>query len=191
MSIAEHVSVFVAIVIGLAVSTLALNFHKLATAGARVRWDWLSPLLAVLMLFITVSYWWASFYWHAGARTLTIAAFLPDLLRVLLLFLAVAATLPDEVPAGGIDLRAFYFERARYIWTVQTLNVALSIAINLGQTPPAASAWGWLVGIGFNGLLLVAFPVLIVTRRAWAHGLVIVGTFVISAGINLVERIGA
>ena len=71
--------------IGLAVSTLAINFHKLMTARAPVRWDWLSPLLALLMLFVTVSYWWASYSWHTGAKTLSIAAFLPDPDRALVL----------------------------------------------------------------------------------------------------------
>lgn len=190
MSIAEHISVFVAIVIGLAVSTLAINFHKLMTATGPVKWDWLSPMLAAFMLFVTVSYWWASFYWHAGAKTLTVAAFLPDLINVLLLFLTVAAVLPDEVPKQGIDLREFYFRRARYIWTVQTLNVAVSIVINLCRYPPGATLSGWIADVGFSGVLLIAFAALIFTRKVWAHGLVIAGTMTISAAINLVERIG-
>ena len=145
----------------------------------------------MLMLFVTVSYWWASYSWHTGAKTLSIAAFLPDLANVVLLFLAVAAILPDEIPAEGIDLRAFYLARARYLWTVQTLAVAMGIAINLARHPPAPTLAGWIAGVGFNAVLLVAFAGLIVTRRVWVHGAVIVGTLAISLAINLVERIGA
>ena len=41
MSVANYVSVFSAIIIGLAVADLATSFHKLMRNRDRVRWDWL------------------------------------------------------------------------------------------------------------------------------------------------------
>ena len=57
MSLVERVAVLVAIVLGLALAELGTSFHRLMRAGERVRWDWMSPALAVLMLLQTVQFW--------------------------------------------------------------------------------------------------------------------------------------
>ncbi len=40
MSIAEHVIVFISIIIGLAVGDLLVSFHRLLRERRRVRWAW-------------------------------------------------------------------------------------------------------------------------------------------------------
>lgn len=190
VSITEHVSVFIAIVIGLAVSVLATNFYRLLVAGRRVKWDWLSPLLATLMLFVTVSYWWASFYWYAQARTLTVGAFLPDLTNVILVFLAVAGVLPESVPARGLDLRRFYLDRAPYVYTMLALGIAEACAINVYRFAKANTLQGWIDALGVNPLYMVMFAVLIFTRRVWLHTLILTIALTGSVSINLGASIG-
>jgi len=46
---------------------------------------------------------------------ITIGGFLPLLIGLILLFLLTAATLSDEVPAEGLDLRDFYAENRGFI----------------------------------------------------------------------------
>jgi hypothetical protein len=190
MTIAEHLSVFVAIVIGLAFSTLAMNLHRLLVAGRAVKWDWLTPLLAIFMLFVTVSYWWASFYWHAKAEALTIGQFIPDLINLMLFFLAVAAVLPEHVPEEGLNLRAFYFERARYVWALMVLTVLVAGLTNAVRNPAGTSAHDWIVGVGLNIACAALFALLTVSKRVWLHGAVLVIALAVSIGINLGQTIG-
>lgn len=190
MTIAEHLSVFVAIVIGLAFSTLATNLHRLLVAGRRVKWDWLTPLLATFMLFVILSHWWASYYWHAKDQILTIGQFLPDLLNLMLFFLAVAGVLPESVPEEGIDLRAFYFERARYVWTLLALTVLAAAATNAATNPPGTSLHDWFVGVGLNLGFAALVALLIVSRKVWLHGLVLVSVLIVSVAVNLGQTIG-
>jgi hypothetical protein len=174
MSTTEYVSVFVAIIIGLAVADLLLSLHKLLRAGPRVKWDWLTPALALQMLLLTVSFWWVSHNWYQGVRTMSVAEFLPDLAVFMLLFLTVAAVLPDDVPKTGIDLRAYYLSSSRYVWTLIALSLASStLLIALRFPVENAGPLAWLAARGDNLAVAAAAAVPIFTRRVWVHGLVI------------------
>lgn len=133
MSLIERVAVLVAIVLGLALAELGTSFHRLMRAGKRVKWDWMSPALAALMLLETVQFWWLSQRWYADATELRLLEFLPRLLILLMIYLLAAAVLPDEVPETGIDLRAFYVKTSRYFWTLIVL-LTLSIMVFLAPT---------------------------------------------------------
>jgi hypothetical protein len=168
MSIAEYVSVFVAIILGLAVADLATSFHRLMRARERVAWDWISLALASVMLMETVLFWWGSFYWYRAQGEVSIGMFLPDLVLFLLLFLAVAAVLPDEVPAEGLSLRRHYFSTAPYFWTLLVL-ISLATMFNLerrhaGDPLPVVLARQWP-----NIALAIAMVPLIVSKRPWLH----------------------
>ena len=102
MSVADYVSVFSAIVIGIAVADLAASFHKLMRNRDRVRWDQLIFAAALQVLLNLIAAWWVTLLWYGGIKDLKIASYLPDLAMLLILFLAAAAVLPDEVPADGL-----------------------------------------------------------------------------------------
>lgn len=190
MSIREHVSVFIAIIIGLAVSVLTMNFYRLIVAGKKVKWDWLSPLLATLMLFVTVSYWWASFTWYAKARTLMVGAFLPDLINVILVFLAVAGVLPETVPARGLDLRRFYFDRSRFVYGIMALCIAEACILNVVRTRDHSWA-GIIDALNINPIFMVMFVVLALTKRVWVHGTLLIVALCGSVGVNLTATISS
>jgi hypothetical protein len=137
MSLVERVDVLVAIVLGLALTELGTGVHRLMRAGNRVRWDWMSPALAALMLLEAVQFWWLSQTWYANATELRLIEFLPRLVILLLIYLLAAAVLPDEVPEEGIDLRAFYVETSRYFWALillLTLGIMIFIIPAAGQS---------------------------------------------------------
>jgi hypothetical protein len=169
VSIAEYISVFLAIIVGLAVADLATSFHRLMRARARVEWDWMSLALALVMLLETVLFWWGSFHWYQTARELSIGTFLPDLGLFLLLFLAVAAVLPDEVPADGLSLRRHYFSTAPYFWTLMVL-MAVLVIFGLGRRHAGdPSLVAIIEGQWPNVALAIAMVPLIFTRRPWLH----------------------
>jgi hypothetical protein len=149
MSLVERVAVLVAIVLGLALAELGTSLHRLMRAGNRVRWDWMSPALAALMLLEAVQFWWLSQTWYANATELRLIEFLPRLLILLLIYLLAAAVLPDEVPESGIDLRAFYIETSRYFWAL-ILLLTLGIMIFI---IPAAGRSDYLGGLVRHELL--------------------------------------
>jgi hypothetical protein len=117
----ENALVFASIIVGLAVSEMLFSFNRLLLARKQVRWDWVPLLLALIILMYVVLNWWML----AGmrARSLTLAAFLPSLVQLILVFLLAAAALPRQVPEAGVDLHDHYRERAPYIWTLFALSV--------------------------------------------------------------------
>lgn len=50
MTIGESLIVFMSIIIGLAVADLAFSLHRLLRRGRAIRWDWLMPALALVVL---------------------------------------------------------------------------------------------------------------------------------------------
>ena len=165
MSLTERVAVLVAIVLGLALAELGTSFHRLIRAGKRVRWDWMSPALAFLMLLETVQFWWLSQAWYANATELRLIEFLPRLLLLLLIYLLAAAVLPDEVPEKGINLRTFYVETSRYFWSLVLL---LTVSIMIFLVPTGANA-DYLGGLArhelLDGIVLVIAIVALAVRN--------------------------
>ena len=165
MSLVERVDVLVAIVLGLALAELGTSWHRLMRAGKRVRWDWMSPALGVLMLLQTVQFWWLSQTWYADATQLRLIEFLPRLLVLLLIYLLSAAALPDEVPESGIDLRRFYVETSQYFWVLVGL-LTLAIMIFLIPANPRSDYLGGLVKHeALDGFVLLGTVIALTVRN--------------------------
>ena len=133
----EYVLAFVSIVVGLAVGDLATSLHRLLRAGNRVRWDWMTPMAAALaaLAALTVLQFWWTFYQTGQEQVWRVyGQFLPLLALVVVLVLLAAAALPDEVPAEGLDLRAYYAANARYFWTLFALFIVLAAIVSVLPT---------------------------------------------------------
>ena len=170
MNIAEHVTVFISIIVGIAVADLLMSFHKLLRARHKVQWQWLPLAVALFALLLTVAYWWQAFAWYEDASRLSVASFLPDLARFVVLFLLVAASLPDDVPEKGIDLGAWYWEHARLYWTLALISLLLDIVVGgLREADPGAGVANMLRA-KLNDLILLPFLVaMMFVRRPWYH----------------------
>jgi hypothetical protein len=175
MSVIEYVSVFVSIVLGLAFADLATSFHRLMRARRRVRWDWMSLALAVLMLLEIVQFWWLSHDWYAQKSQLRIVEFFPELFLVLLIYLMAAAVLPDEIPEQGLDLRQFYLESSSYFWGL-VLLMTVAIIVILG---PQYAGTTDVVAVArresANLVVLAAVTPLLFVRNIRYHQAVIIG----------------
>lgn len=171
MSIGEHVSVFVSIILGLGIADLAVSLHKLMLAKKRVNWDWLSPAVAIFTALNIIVVWWATFEHQASDNMLD---FVPYFILLILLFLAAAASLPEEVPAEGIALREFYFSRSRYFWTLNLLQLLIVATLIIPRQVPA---WDWqaLASRQLENLPhIISVAILIMTKRLWVHQTLIV-----------------
>ena len=112
----EYLLLFAAVILGLAISDLAVSVHRLLNAGLRVRWDALSPLAACLAFERIVTQWWTWYGADRLASRMTFGMFVGVLISAVLLFLMAAAALPDEVEKEGVDLRAHYAMVSRRYW---------------------------------------------------------------------------
>ena len=64
------------IILALALGDLARSLHRLLVAGERVKWDFLSPLAAMMVLLKIVNHWWRWFRLERIADQLTFELFL-------------------------------------------------------------------------------------------------------------------
>ena len=175
MNVIEYVSVFVSMVLGLAVAELGTSFHKLIRARHRVQWDWMSLALAFVMLLEIVQFWWLAYDWYAQSTGLRVVQFLPNLVLLLLIYLMAAAVLPDGVPEKGLNLREFYVETAPYFWL---LVLAMTIAIIVILGPRSAGTTDILAVARSqipNIVVLAAVTPLLFVRNIRVHQLVIIG----------------
>lgn len=119
----EFLTAFVAILIGLAIADLATSLHRLLRARDRVKWDWATPAAAAMVAIQVMAQFWV-FWFSRSDRIYTFASTFALTAVLALVFLIASAVLPDEVPAQGIDLKAFYETNRRYLWSLEALYIA-------------------------------------------------------------------
>jgi hypothetical protein len=189
----EYVAIFYGIVVALALETVLVNAHRLLAARKAVRWHWMAPATAVNSSLLTLGQFWVLWgdrdQWKGS---FSFFQFLPYGISMLLMFLAAAATLPDEVPAEGLDLKAFYFENRRHYWGLVVAYFAFNILINLSNLALFGTndLWWrnlrWLVG---DVIAVVIATPLIVFRAPWVHvvgiGLALASLLAFLASIQL------
>jgi hypothetical protein len=131
MSPFEYLLALVSILIGLAVTDLSGSLHRLLRARPRVRWDWLPLAAALLVMMLIFEFWWIFYGLGMSVAWTHYGAFLVLAASLVCMFLLASATLPDEIPAEGIDLSRYYQENGRYFWGLFGLFVLLMIAVEL------------------------------------------------------------
>lgn len=166
----DYLVVLVAILIGLAIADLVISAHKLLRASKRVKWHWASPACGVLALLAVLRQFWV--FWHRrdDAAGMTLIGFLPVVGLLILLFLATAAALPDEVPAEGLDLKQFYLANRRHFWG---LTAAWFVGVVVYNDVIARMRGLPLFPIlqAVNAASVAIIISLMVVRRLWWHAL--------------------
>ena len=171
----EYLLLFTAVILGLAVSDLALSLHRLLGAGARVTWDWLAPMAAVVAFLKIVTQWWIWYGAKALADGMTWEMFLALLVSTLLLFLLAAAALPDETDAP-IDLAAHYAAISRRYWILFIGQWLLGNAFSIWAQMAIGHAHFDPRTLISPGVAIAAVAVVLVfVRNRWLHGLSLVG----------------
>ena len=169
----EYVAIFYGIVVALAIETVLVNLHRLLAAGKRVRWHWMAPATAINASLVTLGEFWILWgdrdQWKGSY---SFFQFLPFAIALFLMFLSAAATLPDEIPEEGLDLKVYYFDHRRHYWGLVAayfgFNLVLNMAgqLGLGTNANWQESMRWLVG-DIVGVTVAA--VLIIFRATWVH----------------------
>jgi hypothetical protein len=171
----EYITALVAVVIGLAIADLATSLHRLLRNRKVVRWDWVSPLAALVILAELFNLWWR---WR-GFEGRTIGDVLPYFLALILIYLAASVTLPDEVPAEGLDLGRYFDENRSYFWLVYTSYVAAMITLmSIRALHHGLSVSDVLSRYYFDYFWIVVAYSMMLVRRRWISGAVLLAALI-------------
>jgi hypothetical protein len=184
VTVGDYTAAFTSIIVGLAVADLATSLQRLIRAGNLVLWDVLTPLAALLAGVSVINIWWSLYGTLTALDRISIAAFIPDLISLLLLFIVAAAALPDEVPAEGLSLRDYYERSRQSFWSPFALYMTWAASGNAVYAVGKDSSWPTIAGmIVPNVLLTILMVVLAFSEKRWVHivGLGVLLVVVLSA----------
>ncbi|MGH7467840.1 MAG: hypothetical protein ACRENP_07600 [Longimicrobiales bacterium] len=158
----EYLSVLISIVLGLGLTQLLANVHKLVQARARVQLYWLSILWAILIFIAQVEWWWANFSLRGPESNFFYFLFV--LLSPVALYLISASVLPSIEPGVSYDLRVHYYGTRRWFFGVLALQLIFD-AVRRGMQAGSFTDFGALS----NALSAVVLGVLAITEKQWYH----------------------
>ena len=172
----SYLSVLLSIILGLAVQQVLQGYRALILSRARVRFYWLSILWSVLVLFIVVQHWWASFS-LADRPDWSFLDFAVVLIGTGLIYMVAAIILPDVPANEPLDLREHYWREAPAAFGITIAAVSWSIVREWqldGRLPRPENLAFHLIFIGLSvvGLLV---------RREWVHKVIALTIFALFA----------
>ncbi len=168
----------ISIVVGLGLTELLLNFHRLVRERRHVTWDALPLAWALVLLVAVVNYWWGIRRVMAAASGWTSGDFIVAMISPIFLYLSCAAALPRAEPGERLDMKAAYAqERTAFLWFIlgySAGNWILDFSGLAGPQPatvmivriPATAAvvvallarsrrWDWLPVVVFGSALVI------------------------------------
>ena len=123
----EYAMGLFSVLIGLAVVDVATSFHRLARVRGSIKWDPLTLIVALYTLCMAVYMWfdlWGVRHFAAARHFLL---YLSLVALFFVLYLAAAASLPDEANATT-NLSTYYEGNRRYFWTLVMVFQAIYTA---------------------------------------------------------------
>ena len=114
MDITAHEVTLVSIIIGIGLTEMFGNLHRLIRNRERVTWDWLPVMWAGTLLLLVINYWWSLFFAYGGFQhSRNAAQFGLLLVTPILLFVTTASVLPNFDEGSKWDMRAHYGRQRR------------------------------------------------------------------------------
>lgn len=160
----SYLSVLLSIILGLAITQVLQGLGRLLQERSRVTPYWPAVGWAVLLLVIAVQSWWALFGLREYPRW-TFGAFAVVLLQFTLTYMLAALVLPDFSAPGPIDLRANYFQHARWFYLLAAAMVLSSLLKELVLSGRLGAAENTAFHLVFIALAAASAFV----RRDWFH----------------------
>lgn len=164
MDITTHLVTLISIVIGIGLTEMLGNLHRLIRNRRRVTWDWLPVTWSVVLLLLVVNYWWSIYLGVSGlGQTSNAAEFGLILIPPILLFLTTASVLPNFDAGSEWDMRRQYDEHRRTFIVTFALYQCSTWA-----TATAVGTLGWnLISVVRAAILMMLLLSLLLGRRRW------------------------
>ena len=178
MDFEAHSVTLISIIVGLGLTEMFGNLHRLIRNRARVGWDALPIAWAAMMFLLIVNYWWALYLRLDGSQQARTAAdFALILTPAILLFLTTASVLPSFEGDSDWDMKNQYREqRGTWIltfalyqvstwatalvtgtlaWNYVTLIRGVILALLVSMLFVKARRWDWFGVIAISAFLLI------------------------------------
>lgn len=171
MDITTHLVTLISIIIGIGLTEMLGNLHRLIRNRDRIKWDWLPVTWSAVLLLLVINYWWSIYLNVSGlGQTRNAAEFGLVLVPPILLFLTTASVLPNFGAAGEWDMPRHYGEqRKTFIGTFALYQCST------WATASVVGTLGWnLISIVRAGILLMLLIALLLGRRRWDWAVVLV-----------------
>jgi hypothetical protein len=163
MDIVTHSVTLISIIVGIGLTEMFGNLHRLIRNRTQVTWDWLPVTWATVLLLLVINYWWAIYQGIIGIDQLGSAAELGlILIQPIILFLLTASVLPNFGTTRNWDLGRYYAETRRtFLFTFVLYQCVTSVVAIVLDT------MGWNVAslIRATILLLLVLALVINKRR--------------------------
>jgi hypothetical protein len=123
----EYVVALAAVITGLGLSDVAVSLHRLLKRRVGVVWDWLPIMLALYASLVLMRLWYQLWSVHSLPVVTGLPFVTVQVLQTLVLVLVLSAALPDEddFQNGNINLRSYYAEHGRYVWSMYLVFVLM------------------------------------------------------------------
>lgn len=163
----NYLITFISILVGLAMTDLLHSLNLMLKARNRISWSWV-PLAWAFVAFESLIVMWfnlkielTSFYTESA---LGLLLFLTPTVCHLLFVMAV---LPDKIPKDKFDLRSWYFEQTKYLFS---LIVIMMIFLFINRiTANKVSTFVFITNLMFIGLAFV----LSIIKSFKIHGVIV------------------
>ena len=174
MEIIDLATTLISIIIGIGLTEMFGNLHRLIRNRALVRWDWLPIAWSAVLLVLVVNYWWALYQGIVGVDRLSNAAELGlVLIQPIVMFLLTASVLPNFTTNRRWDVRRYYDDHRRTFLGTFVLYQCTTSAVAL-----VVGTWGWNPGsvVRVWIFMLLVFSLLLNSRRGdWVAAIGILG----------------
>jgi hypothetical protein len=164
MDITSHALTLVSIILGIGLTEMFGNLHRLIRNRSRVTWDWLPVVWSAILLLIVVNYWWSIYLGASGFQQASSAAeFGLILIPPILLFLATASVLPNFDANSEWDMRRYYDEHRKTFIITQILYACSTwiVAVTIGT-------FGWNAGSVVRAVNISLMVLLVLlNKRRW------------------------
>ena len=162
---------FVTIMLAIALTDMVQSTHRLLRDRTRVKWDVLTPLLA-LWVFLWVLSEFFSLWVDARFDRLTYFGLVGLVAVPTLTSLAAFAALPDEVPAEGLDLQRFYFDNLGLLillLALITIGDVIRIIIYAIRFDGFVALEPWLPFLAMWSVAFACLGLMYIVRARWAQ----------------------
>ena len=180
----EYLSIFISIILGLGLVDLLESAYRIIRARERVRFHWLPLAWALITFLLVMIFYWMFFHFGGLELWRNLSAFIFLLVGPVMLFLASANVLPEEVPNEDVlDLERFYFDRPRGFFLVLAVYMLHVLILGLLRNFSVWKAEQLFHGAGFLVCML-----LVASRSNRVHEIVTIAAFIFITGFVLFYR---
>lgn len=153
-----YLAAFVTIVLAIALTDLLQSTHRLIRARDKINWD-ARPLMVALFAYFAVLSEFFSLWGELAVQSFSFFDMVGLMAVPTIAALLAFAVLPDEVPAKGLDLTAFYNRNRPYIIVLLALLTAGDLArtlLYLARHGYLGNREAWLYLATLNGAFALA-----------------------------------